>query len=218
MKRIEDYENFNGNDVNIDIALFKYNLIWEKNENCGLDEFYFIYGINGDDKNDYNVFQFTEFNGAYLSKNDFASDYYFDAAHTNSIEEFTGQSKQELIENFPYSVSDLASYFGIAHILGENTYGGFKIYNDEMLEYKIKNSLPLCSCINSKWEMEIDKNTVICKNYYFTDEGNLIDFSIEFDLDNSVEFKLNVDVDDCDCDITEYLNYIIYDHLQKLEF
>lgn len=197
INRIEDYEKkgFEGVDVNLETALFEYNLIWAKNENCSEDEFYFVYGVGGDAKNDYGMFVYTEFDSAYLTKKDFSEGFYFEGDNLKSIEKFTDSTKEELINNFPHSVYDVIGYHGTENVLGSNCYGGFKIYNDESLEYLMKDKLPHGSGIDCTWEIELKKEFIICKNSWHLMNENgyydgYIDFTIKVNPDKPEDFKL----------------------------
>lgn len=231
INRIEDYEKqgFQGIDVSLEISLFEYGLIWVKNKECTADnEFLFIYGVNGNSENSYNEFQYTTFDSGYMTKKDFAESFYFEDENLKSIESYTGQTKNELIDNFPNSISDIESYHGIENIFGSSYYEGFSIYNDEMIIEKYENELLHGSGIDCDWNIDFkaDTNILVCKNSYQVmsemgyNEG-FIDFTIKFDIDKPGEFKLTFQTNSKGyyqinkIDLRTYLNDVFYQNLTE---
>lgn len=119
--RIEHFEDreFEGVDSSLQKSLFDYGLIWGKNKECEKDEFLFIYKVNDN-----------KFDSGYLSKKDFSYSFYFDDDNMKDIESYTGQSKKELIEEFPNSLYSIFSYYGYSNIFGES-YSTFTIFDPE---------------------------------------------------------------------------------------
>jgi len=216
--RIEDYEKqeFTGVDVSLEISLFEYGLIWGKNKECAEDEFLFIHGIAIDDGCNY-----IDFDSGYLNKEDFATGFYFDDDNIKDIEDFTGMSKNELIDNFPYSVSDIVGYHGAVNVFGCNAYGGYKIYNDDLIMDKLANSLPSGSGINSDWYIWTENNIISAENDFYQPEFDYVKFIVKIDIDNINDFIIEFDseaeilaVDNC----SGYLNDTIAASLKEIEF
>jgi hypothetical protein len=107
--RAKDYK---GIDVSLEISLFEYGLIWNKNKNCENDEYHFIYDTHLKDKHGNKLF-----GSAYLSKQDLLS-MFDDWAEKSTIESFTGQSFDTWIESFPNCVYDMVRYYGADNIFG----------------------------------------------------------------------------------------------------
>ena len=127
MKQLSDYENYGGIDASIEIALFEYGLIWSKNEYCTQkNEYHFIYGINKKFNSEYGQNEYALFDHGYLTLSDFI-DMLESWANDESFYSCHDTNKDQLIENFPFSVYDLYSYYGYENIFGSSYYDGFEI-------------------------------------------------------------------------------------------
>jgi hypothetical protein len=110
MKTWKSYKNYTGIDASIEISLFEYGLIWNKNKNCGQDEYYFIYDTYLKDKQDNKLF-----GSSYLSKQDLI-DMFDSWAEKSTIEYLTMESFDTWIESFPYCVYDMVHYYGTDNV------------------------------------------------------------------------------------------------------
>jgi hypothetical protein len=116
MKTWKSYKNYTGIDASIEISLFEYGLIWNKNKNCGQDEYYFICDTYLKDKQGNKLF-----GSYYLSKQDLIS-MFDDWASKLDMEKFTGECFDTWIESFPYCVYDMIQYYGYQNIFGTEYY------------------------------------------------------------------------------------------------
>lgn len=112
MKKLSDYKDYTGIVVSIEISLFEYGLIWNKNKNCGQDEYYFIYDTYLKDKHGNKLF-----GSSYLSKQDLIS-MFDDWASKSDIESFTGEKFDTWIETFPHCVDVMVQYYGTDSVFG----------------------------------------------------------------------------------------------------
>ena len=122
MKKLSDYNEYDGVDASLDIALYEYGLIW-KEINPG--EYHFIYGV-GHDGCEYNSFDWADMTDK--DWNELLNESWVDI---EGVESFSGQTKQDLIDSFPYNVDTLLAYYGYENIFG-SAYYPFEIENDEV--------------------------------------------------------------------------------------
>jgi len=123
------YRGYSGTDVDIATSLFEYGIIWHdtkslkkvKKEDKRPEEFHFIYGI--DIKEDeFGNLEYCQFSYSYLSKSDFidlCNESWFEL---DKVLDYTGETKEDFINAFPYSVYSAVSYHGVENIFGSSYY------------------------------------------------------------------------------------------------
>ena len=126
-KDFDAYAKFEGGDASLSVSLFEQGLVWKVDTDSETpDDYIFIYAIVHHGNGVPNLFDY-----AHLSKKEFIQlldDHVLYRA--NAIEQFSGQSREELINTFPYSVGVLIDYYGYENIFG-GSYDGFMIVNPE---------------------------------------------------------------------------------------
>ena len=110
---LRDYEKagYEGQDVNLDISLYEYGLIWKKTR-LG-DEWDFIYGV------DYDGGEYTTFDvcGITSNKKNFLEE--FDWVDWNDVSQVVGLTVKQLQElEIPDIVLDLLNYYGYINVFG----------------------------------------------------------------------------------------------------
>ena len=124
MKKLSDYNDYEGTDASLEIALYEYGLIW-KIVNEDEDEYQFVYGVDNDGC-DYNKFDW-----ANMTMGDWVELLNESWVDIEAIEDFADTSKQYLIDSFPRMVDVLVSYYGYENVFGSSYYP-FEIENDEV--------------------------------------------------------------------------------------
>ena len=128
-ERITDYEkmSFEGIDASLEISLFEYGLIWGKDSKCDIDgEYLFVYGVNSQ-FNDCNELEFYQFDYSHMTKEDYIE--LLDDLESDSYYQTIDSNRNQEIENYPYSVYNLISYFGVLDVFGSS-------YDDYLIEIK----------------------------------------------------------------------------------
>ncbi len=115
-------EGYEGSDSCIETSLFEYGLIWiEINKEKKQDEYRFIYK-NGE-----------LFSYSFMNKKTFIGymncEEFIDEENLKQLLSYCGQTKEQLIESFPLSVSDLVSYYGTENIFGTD-YNPYEIVGE----------------------------------------------------------------------------------------
>lgn len=133
------HNGYEGCDVDLEISLREYGLIWGKNNMCEEDEYHFIYYVGDyeyqDDKGKMHMFPM--YDHSYLTKHDFRNmvidNNWYDFDDVKSFVGFDG-TVEEYVDNFPNNVNESISYYGHQNIFG-SCYDRFPIikygeYND----------------------------------------------------------------------------------------
>lgn len=109
--------NYEGLDVDLEISLFEYGLIWTIREN----DYHFIYGIDLDDTG------YIKFSWGDIPINcDVQKEY--DWAEFHEICDYVGMSLDDwLALSLPLKINDLLSYYGYENVFGTDYWGGFEI-------------------------------------------------------------------------------------------
>lgn len=119
-KCVNDFRAWTGVDVSMDISLHDYGLAW-KLKDKKREEYVFVYGMSDGER-------YTRFHYAYMTKKDFEEAFWFDGTENKAkIEQFTGQTVEELVGNFPRSVDEILSYYGSLEVFGDAYCEGFEI-------------------------------------------------------------------------------------------
>lgn len=119
---------YEGCDVDLEISLREYNLIWGKNKCCEKDEYHFIYYVGDsqyqDDNGEFHTFP--TYAHSYMTKEDLKNmvlEYgWFDWDRFSSYIGYLGTAekwiKEFIDEQFPMMVMDAILYYGAENILG----------------------------------------------------------------------------------------------------
>jgi hypothetical protein len=132
-KSLNDFRGFSGVDVSIETSLLEYGIAW-KLKSKRKQEYIFCYGI-GIAENENRETLYNRFSFSWMTKKEFVGLVNESWFNIDSVLKTCGiASKQEFIDNFPYSVSDAISYHGTENIFGSDYFGGFHIVNQWVKE------------------------------------------------------------------------------------
>lgn len=124
MKKLKDYSNYTGIDASLEVSLYEYGLIWIKGAEGHEEDFHFIYGVNGNEKGEYNRFDWADV------PIDVNPESEWDFVKWEKVSKFVGMSKDEFLkQSIPYIVFDLIAYYGSENIFGSSYYP-FEILNN----------------------------------------------------------------------------------------
>ena len=123
MKKLSDYNDYEGTDVDLETALYEYGLIWKPTKNK--DEYHFIYGVDHDGS------EYNKFDRADMSLADWVELFNESWVDIKRVESFADTTKEEMIISFPNRVDVMISYYGYENIFGSSYYP-FEIKNDEI--------------------------------------------------------------------------------------
>lgn len=135
MRNLKEFEDYDGCDADIKTSLYEYGLIWKsinkvkffydpENPNSS-DEYTFIYGISYDNNSEYNGFDH-----ATMSVKEFRELLKESWLDLPAILSYCGMNEENFINDFPYCISTLISYYGYENIFG-GSYGGFEIGKED---------------------------------------------------------------------------------------
>ena len=120
---LKDYEGYSGPDIDLEISLFEYGLIWNKQED---GEYHFVHrvyradvGIGGE-----------WFDSCTMSKQDFDIMVDEDWFEANKFCDFIGCSVADLKSQFPSIMLSVLHYYGPLNIFGDS-YTPFEIEGGE---------------------------------------------------------------------------------------
>jgi len=145
MDTIKKYEKlgFVGADVNLDIALYDYGMIWGKNEHCDKDQNMFVYNV----QNTGESFEKQLFDFAYLSVEDIKGFLQEDWFNFEQFKSFMGLDKslKEVLETYSNDsffdlVYSMVQYYGYENIMG-GVYNSFPIYKEDNFLTRIRYEL-----------------------------------------------------------------------------
>ena len=120
-KCMNDLRAFEGLDVNKEISLKEYGILWERTKNRKIEEYHIWYGLCYDttESGDFTRFTSTFFN---------SDDYYgLPWVNFDSIAKYTGKDREEYRKFTMYNVYDLVPYYGTLEIFGDCYHKGIKI-------------------------------------------------------------------------------------------
>ena len=119
--KLSELKSFEGVDIDLDIALFDYGLIWGEVEP---NNYLFYYGVDYGENGHPVLFDY-----GHMSKDEWVELLNEDWVDIKGIESFCDNTKQELIDMFPRGVDTLLAYYGHENIFG-SSYNPFEIEND----------------------------------------------------------------------------------------
>ena len=133
MKNLEDFKDYEGIDISPKISLYEYGLMCKKYDKDYPDEYHVIYGVECDDRGNFNLFESaykreSELDNLVLGK---------EWLDQRGIESFFNTIDTPIGEwlklPFYMKLHDLVSHFGFMDILG-SVYYGFEIREFETAE------------------------------------------------------------------------------------
>ena len=133
MDLLKQYEEFEGIDCNLGIALYDYGMIWGTNEHCTENQKMFVYCVHGQEEASHKQL----FGFAYMSVDDIKELLQEGWFEFDAFKSYMGLDKSlaEILETYSNNsffelVYSMVQYYGYENILG-SAYSSFPIYETD---------------------------------------------------------------------------------------
>lgn len=131
-KTIKDFQEYEGVDASLEISLFEYGLIWAKGIKDHENDYHFIYGVDGRDKEG-KGFTYTMFDWGDIPI-DCNPEKEWNWVNWKEVADSSGMSKKDFLKMpLPMIVESLISYYGHENIFGSSYYP-FEILEEDEIE------------------------------------------------------------------------------------